>query len=195
MTEMIRATEVEALEGYVIRVTFSDGAVKEIDLSEDLAEARGVFVALRDPRIFSEAGINEVGGTVEWPGEIDLDPEVLYGLFEPASGPQRLRAPDLDSVIAAGRSDDLAAVGVDDGERPATGNGLGEDRAESLLVSGDEGGALRITVRVGGRFDQTLVGDFSRAGEFAALLHRLAGLSARSSGSYAAAPAQRRACA
>jgi hypothetical protein len=91
MTEMIRATEVEALEGYVIRVTFSDGAVKEIDLSEDLAEARGVFVALRDPRIFSEAGINEVGGTVEWPGEIDLDPEVLYGLFEPASGPPMRR--------------------------------------------------------------------------------------------------------
>lgn len=87
MTEMIRATDVEALDGYVIRVTFSDGAVKEIDLSEDLAKARGVFVALRDPRIFSEAAINEVGGTVEWPGEIDLDPEVLYGLFEPASGP------------------------------------------------------------------------------------------------------------
>jgi Protein of unknown function (DUF2442) len=91
MTEMIRATDVEALEGYVIRVTFSDRAVKEIDLSEDLAEARGVFVALRDPRIFSEVGINEVGGTVEWPGEIDLDPEVLYGLFEPASGPPMRR--------------------------------------------------------------------------------------------------------
>jgi Protein of unknown function (DUF2442) len=91
MTEMIRATDVQPLEGYVVRVTFSDGAIKEIDLSEDLANARGVFVALRDPRIFSEVRVNEFSGTVEWPGEVDLDPEVLYGLFEPASGPPMRR--------------------------------------------------------------------------------------------------------
>jgi hypothetical protein len=91
MTEIIQATDVEPLEGYVVRVTFSDGAVKEIDLSEDLARAHGVFLALRDPRIFSEVRINEASGTVEWPGEIDLDPEVLYGLFEPASGPPMRR--------------------------------------------------------------------------------------------------------
>jgi hypothetical protein len=84
-TEMITATDVEPREGYRIRVTFSDGAIKEIDMSEELAKARGVFVALRDPEIFSAVRINEFG-TVEWPGEIDLDPEVLYGLFEPASG-------------------------------------------------------------------------------------------------------------
>lgn len=90
-SEMIRAVDVEALQGYVVRVSFSDGAVKEIDLSEDLAKARGVFVPLRDPRIFSEVRINEFSGTVEWPGEVDLDPEVLYGRFEPASGPPMRR--------------------------------------------------------------------------------------------------------
>ncbi len=91
MTEIIRVVDVEPLDGYVIRVTFSDGAVKEIDFSEHLANARGVFTALRDPRIFSEVHINEASGTVEWPGEIDLDSEVLYGLFEPASGPPMRR--------------------------------------------------------------------------------------------------------
>jgi hypothetical protein len=91
MSEMISATDVEPLEGYSIRVTFSDGAVKEIDLDEELANARGVFAALRDPRIFSEVHVNETSGTVEWPGEVDLDPEVLYGLFEPASGPPMRR--------------------------------------------------------------------------------------------------------
>jgi hypothetical protein len=90
-SEMIRATGVEALEGYVIRVFFSDGAVKEIDLSSDLAEARGVFKALRDPHVFAEVQLNETSGSVQWPGEIDLDPEVLYGLFEPASGPPMRR--------------------------------------------------------------------------------------------------------
>jgi hypothetical protein len=85
-TDMIRATQVEALEGYVIRVSFSDGAVKEIDMSGELAEAKGVFKALRDSRIFSQVRVDDFSGAVEWPGEIDLDPEVLYGLFEPASG-------------------------------------------------------------------------------------------------------------
>jgi hypothetical protein len=84
--EMITASHVEALDGYRIRVTFSDGAVKEIDLSGELAAARGVFLELRDPRMFAAVRISETGA-VEWPGEIDLDPEVLYGLFEPASGP------------------------------------------------------------------------------------------------------------
>jgi hypothetical protein len=98
--EMITATNVEALDGYLIRVTFSDGAVKEVDLSDGLAAARGVFLALRDPRMFAAVRISE-SGAVEWPGEIDLDPEVLYGLFESASGPplrrRTLREPTASS--------------------------------------------------------------------------------------------------
>jgi len=30
--------------------------------------------------------VNPATRTVEWPDEVDLDPEVLYGSFEPASG-------------------------------------------------------------------------------------------------------------
>lgn len=60
-------------------------------MANDLKNARGVFVSLRDLRIFSEVHVNETSGAVEWPGEIDLDPEVLYGLFEPASGPPMSR--------------------------------------------------------------------------------------------------------
>jgi hypothetical protein len=86
MSELIKVTDVEALDGYVLRVTFSDGAVKEIDFSDQLARARGVFLPLRDPARFAEARVNEESGTVEWPGQIDLDPDVLYGRFEPASG-------------------------------------------------------------------------------------------------------------
>lgn len=83
---MIDITDVEPLEDFRIRVTFSDGAVKEIDLSDLIADARGVFIPLRDPRIFKQVQVNSETGTVEWPNEVDLDPEVLYGRFEPASG-------------------------------------------------------------------------------------------------------------
>jgi hypothetical protein len=86
-TELSRATEVEALDGYVIRVTFSDGAVKEIDFSQDPSSARGVFRALRHPRIFSQARVNEASGTRRAPAEVDLDPTDLNERFEPAPGP------------------------------------------------------------------------------------------------------------
>jgi hypothetical protein len=83
---MIGITAVEPLEGHSIRTTFSDGSVKEIDLSELLARG-GVFAPICDNRaIFEQVSVNPETRTIEWPGEVDLDPEVLYGKFEPASG-------------------------------------------------------------------------------------------------------------
>jgi hypothetical protein len=86
MKEIIFVTAVEPLRGHAIRATFSDGAIKEIDLSELLA-AGGVFSPIYEQRdIFEWVTVNPDSGTVEWPGEVDLDPEVLYGRYEPASG-------------------------------------------------------------------------------------------------------------
>jgi hypothetical protein len=86
MSKIISITEVMPLQGLRIRATFSDGAVKEIDLS-DLMARGGVFAPIRDHRdIFEKVRVNPETHTVEWPNEVDLDPEVLYGRFEPASG-------------------------------------------------------------------------------------------------------------
>jgi hypothetical protein len=86
MSEIIHVTEVEPLEGFWIRVTFNDGAVKEIDLN-DLLAAGGVFAPIYARRdVFEQVAVNGESGTIEWPGEVDLDPEVLYGRYEPASG-------------------------------------------------------------------------------------------------------------
>ena len=86
MSEISKVTDVAPLEGFWIRVTFSDGAVKEIDLGELLAGG-GVFALIYDNReIFKQVRVNPESETVEWPGEVDLDPDVLYGHFEPASG-------------------------------------------------------------------------------------------------------------
>ena len=86
MTEMIHVTEVQPLEGLWIRATFSDGAVKEINFSE-LFSKGPVFAPIRERReVFEQVRVNPETGTVEWPGEVDFDPEVLYGRFEPASG-------------------------------------------------------------------------------------------------------------
>jgi len=86
MNEILHVTGVEPLEGLRIRATFSNGAIKEIDLSALLA-AGGVFAPIYERReVFEQVAVNAESGTVEWPGEVDLDPEVLYGRYEPASG-------------------------------------------------------------------------------------------------------------
>jgi hypothetical protein len=86
MKDIVYVTAVEALEGLCIRASFSDGAIKEVDLGE-LFGGGGVFEPIcRSRTIFTGVRVNPETGAVEWPGEVDLDPEVLYGRFEPASG-------------------------------------------------------------------------------------------------------------
>ena len=102
MTEIITITAVKPTAGYRLLVTFDDGAVKEIDLDEMLADARGVFRPLRDPKVFAQVRVNPESRTIEWPGEVDLDPKVLYGLFEPASGVRIERRTVREPADAAG---------------------------------------------------------------------------------------------
>lgn len=80
-------TEVELLADRWVRLTFGDGAVHEVDLA-GLFEAGGVFASVRDDRTaFETVAVDSEFGTLVWPGEIDLDPDVLRGDQVPASGP------------------------------------------------------------------------------------------------------------
>jgi hypothetical protein len=57
--------------------------VKDVDLGEALAGG-GVFEPIYARRaVFEQVRVNPKTRTIEWPGEIDLDPDVLYGTFEP----------------------------------------------------------------------------------------------------------------
>lgn len=83
MTELVRIDDVKPLEGHWVRLWFSDGAVKDVDLSEALAGG-GVFEPIyRRRAIFEQVRVNPETRTIEWPGDVDLDPDVLYGTFEP----------------------------------------------------------------------------------------------------------------
>ncbi|MEW5931218.1 MAG: DUF2442 domain-containing protein [Gemmatimonadota bacterium] len=69
---------VDPLRDYHIRVEFSNGVVKEVDLAEELHGE--VFEPLRDTALFSRVAVNPETGTVEWPNGADLAPEFLYEL-------------------------------------------------------------------------------------------------------------------
>ena len=73
------------LAPYVIRVTFADGEVRDVDI-EPLLD-KGVFAPLRDTDRFAEAHLDPENGVPAWPGGVDLDKEVIYGLYPSASTP------------------------------------------------------------------------------------------------------------
>lgn len=84
MSQLARVVDVEHLGGHRLRLTFSDGLVRELDFSGVLEG--GVFEPLTDPVLFAQVSVDQVAGTIAWPNGVDLDPDVLHGDHEPASG-------------------------------------------------------------------------------------------------------------
>jgi hypothetical protein len=83
MSTLARVVDVEKLEGYTLRVTFSDGLVRELDFERTLAD--GILATLRNPELFARVAVDTTTGTIAWPNGIDLDPDVLHGDQAPGS--------------------------------------------------------------------------------------------------------------
>lgn len=71
-----RITDARAMTGYRLWIRFSDGAEGMVDLSDLVG--RGVFAAWRDPTVWNAVRIDPHSRTVSWPGDLDLDPDLLY---------------------------------------------------------------------------------------------------------------------
>lgn len=84
MRALARVVDVETLSGLTLRVGFSDGLERDLDLEPMLSS--GVLEALRDPAVFAAVAVDRIAGTLVWPDAIDLDPDVLHGDATPATG-------------------------------------------------------------------------------------------------------------
>lgn len=80
-----RITSVKPLEGFRLLLTFTDGLVREVDLSRDLWGP--MAEPLQDPDYFRQVRVDPELGTVVWPNGFDLDPDVLHGDHESAGRP------------------------------------------------------------------------------------------------------------
>ena len=74
---------VEPLESCRVRLTFSDGSEKDIDLGPYMVGP--IFEPLRDPARFREVSVDSELGTIVWPNGADICPDVLYHGRTPAS--------------------------------------------------------------------------------------------------------------
>ena len=80
--ELVRIINVKPLQGYVVRVWFTDGSERDIDLEKYL---RGpMFEEIRsNPEVFKSVHIGE-GKTLSWDNGADIDPDTLYHELAPA---------------------------------------------------------------------------------------------------------------
>jgi len=81
--QMVRVKSVKPLDGFRVRLGFTDGSSKEIDLEPYLHGP--VFDPIRDdPEMFRSVKVDERMGTIVWPNGADMDPDVLYLGLKPA---------------------------------------------------------------------------------------------------------------
>ncbi len=76
--EQPRVVSAKAVDNYQVELSFNDGTVGVVDMKGWVVGAGGVFEPLSDERIFRQVRVSRTGGTIEWPGGIDLCPDVLY---------------------------------------------------------------------------------------------------------------------
>jgi hypothetical protein len=78
---LVRACDVNPLEGFRVLVTFSDGTKREIDLAPFLHGP--VFEPIKNnPEMFRSVRIE--GNSIGWENGADIDPDVLYYGLQPA---------------------------------------------------------------------------------------------------------------
>ena len=73
---MLEVLEAEHVDGYAVRVRFSNGECGIVDLEDSLWGP--VFEPLKDPRTFKLFRISEVLHTLCWKNDADFAPEYLY---------------------------------------------------------------------------------------------------------------------
>lgn len=76
MAALIRVKSVQVLEDWQVRVWFTNGEQRTIDLLPYIGSGP-IFEPVRNDYSFFQA-MRVDGGTVVWPNGADIDPDVLY---------------------------------------------------------------------------------------------------------------------
>ena len=76
-----------ARPAHTVCIVFADGEVRDVDITPLLDTLP--FSPLRDQTLFEQVEIDEQTGTIVWPGDVDLDPDVIYAALD--LGPDKAR--------------------------------------------------------------------------------------------------------
>ncbi len=73
-----RIKSVRHIQDYRLELTFNDGVRAELDFRNKVVARGGVFAPLEDVGFFRQVKVDPEAGTLVWPNDVDLDPDVLY---------------------------------------------------------------------------------------------------------------------
>ena len=72
----LHVDSVSYIKDYRLRIGFSDGSTKDVDLAGELQGE--IFEPLKDHDFFLKVSVNPDTRTIEWPNGADFAPEFLY---------------------------------------------------------------------------------------------------------------------
>ena len=75
---ILHVTRILSVRGRELRLEFTDGAIKDVDLSQELFGE--VFEPLREDSFFLQVQLDPDTRTVAWPNGADFAPELLYDI-------------------------------------------------------------------------------------------------------------------
>lgn len=79
ITSPWRVSSITPLKNYVLDIGFIDGTICKFDLTDLIfSDTAGIFVRLREKKDFEQVQLTY--GAPNWFGEIDIAPDVLYGI-------------------------------------------------------------------------------------------------------------------
>jgi len=81
---VVDITHIEVLHDRVVRLLFSDGSERTVDLAPLLWGPVFEEIANND-EVFAQVKVDPEIGTIVWPNGADLDPDVLHGDHEPVN--------------------------------------------------------------------------------------------------------------
>jgi hypothetical protein len=82
---------------HTVRIVFADGEVRDVDITPLLDTP--AFSPLREVSVFEQVKVDENTGTITWPGDVDLDPDVIYAALD--LGPRSAQIHVLAPSVAA----------------------------------------------------------------------------------------------
>ena len=75
-----RIKSVSYLDGYRLKLRFTNKTEGVIDFRQKIVGRGGVFKPLEEIEFFKRVIVDPVSGTLVWPNEVDFCPDVLYQL-------------------------------------------------------------------------------------------------------------------
>ena len=100
MPRPVRIATAKPLEGFKVRLEFTDGTTKEVDLQPYLHGL--IFEPIRnDLQMFRSVKVDARMGTIVWDNGADIDPDVLYKGLTPA-WMEEDQPVDEDKIVHAG---------------------------------------------------------------------------------------------